>query len=1207
MPETREVRVVAPPALRRRGTGGLAQTLVAATGSLGMLAFLAVGGRGALLWVAGGAAVLGLLGTLGARVSSSRRLGRGRTRVVARWRTHLAGAVAEVVTAGREQRRAALLAHPPPPALVLAALDGGGVWEGNGSWVVRLGVAPGAPLVRLVGERPGPLEEGDPTLLRELGAAEDAVSTVPGCPVLVDLTLAGSVGLVGPVELTRAVARSVLAGLLLSSPPGRLALAVDTADEAAWRWLRFLPHARGSGAGAPTGAGALLLSEGPPTTAGARPPPGGAVAPPPGTLRQLVLAVRADVLPACTAVLDVETGVLRRLGQPLVHLEPDRLSPEEAMELARGLAARRPAVQTALTGSRLLDLVGAPDAATLDVRARWRRPAGGPARLRAPLGVDGEGAPVVLDLAEAALGGHGPHGLVVGATGSGKSEALRSLVLGLALGAPPEELALVLVDWKGGAAFDDVAGLPHVAGLVTNLEGEPALVARIRAALAGELGRRQRVLRAAGCESVAAYADRRTAADLPAMPTLLIVIDEFGELLAADAEVLDLLLRVGRLGRSLGVHLLLSTQRLEEGRLRGLDAHLRYRLCLRTFTAAESTAVLGVPDAARLPSTPGAALLAVDGELTRLWVAHSGAEHVAAGQRAPVELLRLHPVPTPVSPGRRGREGRGLTERALAVRAVLAAEAAGVAPVWLPPLPEHAPAGAGSGAAGVLRVGVVDDPHAQAQPPLDIDIGQGSLAVAGRPGWGATSLLRALALAAAQAAPADALRIAVLAFGGGGGGSGGGLNGLGELVRLPHLLGLAGPEDPEHALLVLRSLVVSPPRGRTLLLIDGLARLVEEAEGADELLLRLAAQGRRDGVVLAVTVHRWAELRGLRDLVPQRFEAPLAEALDSIHPRGVVALLTGAPPGRLLTRDGRLAQVAVPPAPRGDAPAAPAPARLHPLPEVVEQVPVARPGSVVLGVRAGDLAPVGWEPSHELPHLVVLGGRGAGRTTVLRRVLAARPAGTVAVVDPRRGLREWCEGASTVWGGTTGPTAGGVEVALHLLAARAQERLAHPSTAHAPPARLLVVVDDAELLAPHTGPLTPLVELLRHGPDIGLAVVLARGLAGAGRGGYDPVLAALRDAGAATLVLPGDPLEGPVAGSVRPRLGPPGRATLVTARGESVRLQVACTPPPGGARRSNPPDTAGGTAGPPGVCGDDRSPAPLSELAAHRARRAGVG
>ena len=258
------------------------------------------------------------------------------------------------------------------------------------------------------------------------------------------------------------------------------------------------------------------------------------------------------------------------------------------------------------------------DVASLNIAEAWgRRPARDD--LCAPIGRSADGTLVALDLKEAAQGGSGPHGLVVGATGSGKSELLRTLLTGLAIGHPPENLAFLLADFKGGATFAPLAGLPHVAGVVTNLDADSSLIDRFRDALGGEIQARQELFAAAGVSSLQDYAAvARDRTELRSLPRLLVVVDEFSELLLARPDLTELFATIGRLGRSIGVFLLLATQRLDTGRLRGLESHLSYRICLRTFTESESREAMGGAEAFRLPTEPGWAYLVTGGRPPRL-------------------------------------------------------------------------------------------------------------------------------------------------------------------------------------------------------------------------------------------------------------------------------------------------------------------------------------------------------------------------------------------------------------------------------------------------------------------------------------------------------------------------------------------------------------------------------------------------------------
>ena len=242
----------------------------------------------------------------------------------------------------------------------------------------------------------------------------------------------------------------------------------------------------------------------------------------------------------------------------------------------------------------LLPFGGAPE----EVRRGWE--AGGadpPPRTRLAVAADG---PIEVDLVR-----DGPHVLVAGTTGAGKSELLRSLVAGLAVGTPPDHLAFVLVDYKGGAAFDACARLPHVAGVVTDLDER--LAERALRSLHAELRRREQLLRAAGAADLTAYRARAGSAPIP---RLVVVVDELATLAHDLPEFVPSLVGVAQRGRSLGVHLVLATQRPAGAISDDIRANTNLRIALRVQDVADAVDVVGVPDAASLPrQRPGRAVL----------------------------------------------------------------------------------------------------------------------------------------------------------------------------------------------------------------------------------------------------------------------------------------------------------------------------------------------------------------------------------------------------------------------------------------------------------------------------------------------------------------------------------------------------------------------------------------------------------------------
>jgi len=315
----------------------------------------------------------------------------------------------------------------------------------------------------------------------------------------------------------------------------------------------------------------------------------------------------------------VDYTELKEGGRRIDAVAVDAVDPKVCEHMARAMAplllAEAGAQQDLSQDVRLLDLLDLPAADLFEIAETWKTRSRYE-MLKVPLGVRADGQPLFIDVKEAAEKGMGPHGLCIGATGSGKSELLRTLIISLAVTHDPETVSFVLIDFKGGASFADFGALPHVAGIITNLADDLSLVDRVYYSLLGEQLRRQRMLHDAGnLDNIKQYREKwRLNPDLgmEPMPHLLLIADEFAELMAHRPEFLDLFITMGRVGRSLGIHLLFATQRLEEGRIRGLEGHLRYRICLRTFSADESRTVLGKPDAYYLPSAPGVGYFKVD-------------------------------------------------------------------------------------------------------------------------------------------------------------------------------------------------------------------------------------------------------------------------------------------------------------------------------------------------------------------------------------------------------------------------------------------------------------------------------------------------------------------------------------------------------------------------------------------------------------------
>lgn len=350
--------------------------------------------------------------------------------------------------------------------------------------------------------------------------------------------------------------------------------------------------------------------------------------------------------------------------------------------------------------------------------------------LAVSIGYTDEGKPFELDLHDRA---HGPHAMVIGTTGSGKSEAMRTLALALAVRFSPKRVQLFFIDFKGGGAFAPLEGLPHCIGLLSNLDAREA--ARALETLEGELDRRQRLLAERGVDH----------ANAAGLPHLIVMADEFAEMLEQIPDGIGRMIRLARLGRSLGMHLVLATQRVGSAVPGDLRANLRVRIALRTETPDESMAVLGRPDAAFLPGRGWAFIQVGQNEVFQR-VRFGYVSGFSIGVR---EEIAMDPSDPDRKLQRRWVGGDGVRDldRLVATLREIDPPAPPLAP---PPLPED-PGDPQVEHLHQIGLGVADFPEHGNVQWVFCDIRVPDLYLIGQSGTGKTRALRAMATAAARA------------------------------------------------------------------------------------------------------------------------------------------------------------------------------------------------------------------------------------------------------------------------------------------------------------------------------------------------------------------------------------------------------------------------------------------------------------------------
>jgi len=922
-------------------------------------------------------------------------------------------------------------------------------------------------------------KEATRELTKEAVALAERYATVDDVPVVEKLSDVGAIGVAGGRDWALPVARALLAQVATLHSPAEVVLAAcaSTATSADWDWLKWLPHTSSPHspisdlhlASAPGEALVLIeeleaLVDQRLAADDERPMPVVVVLvddPSADRSRLVALAEEGtkasvyfvfvartlELLPAvCRTYVDASptsgTGLAGfvRAGAAVEPLAVEAVDESDALELARALAPMQDAGAPIDDASDLpmsvplLTLLGPDLAVSPDaIVDRWQEsnsllsgplalePKRRAGTLRAVIG-QGATEPLTLDLRL-----QGPHALVGGTTGSGKSELLQSWILSLAAAYSPQRVTFLLVDYKGGAAFRDCSELPHTVGLVTDLT--PHLVRRTLTSLEAELRYRERLLAGKRAKDLV---ELEKAADPHAPPSLIIVVDEFAALVQEIPEFVDGVVNVGQRGRSLGLHLILATQR-PAGVIKGnLRANTNLRLALRVADEADSLDVVDSPIAASFDAdAPGRAVAKTGpGRLASFQSAYVGGHTGNETQPAQISLydLRFGRGLEWEAPELPDEETRALPPPDIArlVGTISAAATQAEVPAPRQPWLEELATAYDLARLPTKRTdremvfGVLDDPGGQDQRPVAFEPERdGNLVVFGTGGSGKSALLRSLTVAASITVRGGPCWVYGLDFGS---------RGLHMLEQLPHVGAVVDGDDHERVVRLLRmlrgtideratryaatgagslsdyrKLAGAPEEPRFLLLLDGVSAFRQAYEIGErsrwfDTLLGIAADGRPVGVHLVVSADRPASVpSALGSSLPRRVVLRMADDNEYglLSLPGDVLSLT-SPPGRGLL-DGYEIQVAVHGGSRdvltqGEAMAqlaasmekagvAPAPPILRLADEIrIEQLPAQVDGHPALGIESDELVPIAFEP---VGSFLVCGPPGSGRTTAL--------------------------------------------------------------------------------------------------------------------------------------------------------------------------------------------------------------------------------
>lgn len=1024
--------------------------------------------------------------------------------------------------------------------------------------------------------------------LEDEAKAAIADSRLTAAPVVADLSDAGVVGIVGDRQGALALARSLLTQATVHCGPADLTVGVfcDAGRAEDWGWASWLPHARV--AGSSTGArwmsaqrdqsAAMLrglresldelptpnllvvvdsevLTEGRDAPARnllgqGRTVPGQSHRPGerPRKVSGIVIATNEQQLPAaCTSIITVGADAAATVYRPEDRTRVEDvvlagLSVETAERSARSVA-HFDDPELLVPGASLPSLVRLPELLSSDgIRTAWDARTG----FSTPIGSSESGV-LEIDLVR-----DGPHGLVGGTTGSGKSEFLRSLVAGLAARNDPTRLNFLLVDFKGGAAFAACERLPHTIGTISNLDEQ--LADRAIRALEAELERRQRVFAAAGgdIDNLDAYLATKP---VEPMPRLLLVVDEFAMLAKDFPDVLTSLVSIAAVGRTLGVHMILATQRPAGVVSEDILANTNMRVALRVQSREDSTNVIGVPAAAGIgrQQTGRAYVKLGQDDITPVQTAlvTGRARDERAEQPVSVRPTDVFGVPAPMpAPAPTASDVTDLDQLIEAIGQ--ANEAAGYAPprpIWPEALGTRVELAAlTDGRPTTVPVALADDPDHQRQITSGWDLDEGNLMLMGIPGSGTSTALATIALQLAASSSPDELDLLVLDMGPGD---------LAPLAQLPHTTAYVGSGAGagelqtrflRHLRVELERRRAAPGGRRAVVLIDGLAALRDEYQDFEgqqllDALYRVYAEGPALGISFAVSTTRAKAVPSAMDEVTtQKWMFRLADPYDyasiGVRPKDVPPPV----PGRFIDSTRRLqSHVATPDVPLAQAVARIAETRsdgtkkasaVGRLPDAVlvdelgtSAVFAGEPWRIPIGIAEDDLQPASVEV-YDGEHVLVAGPARSGKSSVLLAV--------AELVRTAEGVRPavWaiCDRRSPLASGAFDRIAVGADEVPALLAGLRLER-----------GPVLLLIDDAERFEDGDQAIATLLTTERPG-----LCVVAAGRSADLRSLYSHWTRSVRKSRCGVLLQPDVDYDGELLGITLPRRAP---VALTVGRG----------------------------------------------------------